>query len=329
MQRKNTAALLVLLLFVLLNIMPAHAGDPLPSWNDGEVKSAIIQFVKDVTHKGGQKYVPPEDRIATFDNDGTLCCETPVFQMLYVREALKAIVAKKPELLEKPAFKAVIDGNMEYLEKSPDVGNDIMKMLALTHSGMSLDEFQASVREFIKTAKYPKFDMPLTHMKYKPMVELLSYLRANGFKTYICSGGGLYFMRVFTNEMYGIPPEQVIGATGKLQFEFIDGKVSLMRLPVMLTMNNREEKPTGIAMSIGKKPIFAAGNVKGAGDIAMMQYCQSNSYPSFQLIINHDDSEREFAYSEPENETLNAAEKFKWFVVSMKKDWKKIFPFEK
>lgn len=329
MKRKILSLTVLLILFMLMNVFPSYAKDPLPSWNDGEAKRAIIQFVKDVTHKGGPKYVPPEDRIATFDNDGTLWCEMPVIQVLYMGEALKEMAEKRPELKEKPFYQAVMKGNLEYFEQSLETKKELLELLALTHSGMTLEDFRASVAKFFKTARHPKYNALLKETTYLPMVELLKYLRANGFKTFICSGGGIYFMRVITDEIYGIPPEQVIGTAGKLKFEDVDGKISLMRLPSLLTNNDKEGKPTGIALHIGKKPIFAAGNVRSGGDVAMLRYCQSNDYPSLQLMIDHDDDERESAYSEPDNASLNAADKFKWIVVSMKKDWKKIFSFGK
>jgi len=303
--------------------------DPLPSWNDGATKSAIIQFVNDVTEEGGEKYVKPAERIATFDNDGTLWCEQPVVQFSYVFYRIKQIYPAHPEWKGDPDFEAAIKGDMDYLVNDyMSGGKALPKLMLATHAGISLNEFNTYVKDFFNNDKHPQLDLPYTKVCYQPILELLEYLRANGFKTYICSGGGIDFMRVISEEMYGIFPENVIGSNARNVYKEVGGQWQLMKTSDRLFNNDKEGKPAGIDLHIGRIPIFSSGNVRTGGDIAMLRYCGSNSLPDFQLLINHDDDIREFAYSEKDNASLNAAKDGGWQVVSMKNDWKIIFPFK-
>jgi hypothetical protein len=301
--------------------------DPLQSWKDGKTKQAILKFVADVTTKAGPKYVPPEERIATFDNDGTLWCEHPLVQLAFVIDRLKEMTDKKPELRDKPAVAAALKGDVAYFEKEGE--HAIAEIVYLTHAGMTLDEFHELAAKFFKTAKHPKYGVLLKDATYQPMRELLAFLRDNGFKTYICSGGGIEFMRAVSQEIYDIPPEQVIGSAGVLEFRVRDGKAVLVKTPKLLTFNDKQGKPAGIALHTGRVPIFAAGNVRTGGDIAMLRYSQTSKHPSLQLLVNHDDADREFAYAEKDSASLKAAKEHGWIVVSMKDDWNAIFAFKK
>ncbi len=301
--------------------------DPLPSWKDGPNKKAILAYVKAVTLKGCPDFVPVEDRIATFDNDGTLWCEQPTVEIVFSQTRLKAMAAKDPDLKEKQPFKAALEGDKEYLHKAGLKA--VLELVAATHGDMSQDEFDEEARAFLKTAKHPKFSQPYTKMTYQPMVELLHYLRANGFQTWICSGGFQDLMRVFALDAYGIPPSQVIGSSMKKKSMEKDGKRILYLLGQILCICDQDDKPVEIGLHIGKRPIFAAGNVRSAGDIGMLRYCQGSKYKSLQVMVNHDDEVREFAYNEKDRASLNAAEKHGWQVVSMKNDWQRVFAFEK
>lgn len=307
-----------------------NSSDPLPSWNDSKIKTNIIDFVISVTDPTSPLYVKPVDRIATFDNDGTLWCEQPTIQVVYTFERVKEMFPTHPEWKDEPIFMAVLNNDKEYIDQDiEDGGKGLMKVLAATSTNMTLEEYQTEVLNFFKTAEHPKFKVPYTKVYYVPMLELLNYLRSNEFETFICSGGGLDFMRVISENVYGIPTQNVIGSFGKSKFEFTDGTAEIEKLPDPMLINDKEGKPVGIDYFIGKKPIFSAGNVRSGGDIAMSIYCQSNKLPSIQLIVYHDDPVREFEYSEKGNESLDAAKKYDWNVISMKNDWKKIFEFEK
>ncbi|WP_145086514.1 HAD family hydrolase [Anatilimnocola aggregata] len=306
---------------------PAHAADPLPSWNDGPTKQAIVAFVEKVTKEGLPGFVPVAERIATFDNDGTLWCEHPVVQLVFAIDRLKVLVDKQPQLREKPAVAAALTGNMAYFEKEGE--HAIAEIVFLTHTGMTVGDFHELAAKFFKTAKHPKYGVLLKEATYLPMRELLAYLRDNGFKTYICSGGGIEFMRAVSQEIYGIPPEQVIGSAGVLDFQDKDGKAVLLKTPKLLTYNDKQGKPAGIELHIGRVPIFAAGNVRTGGDIAMLGYSQSSKHPSLQLLVNHDDGDREFAYAEKDGASLKAAKEHGWAVVNIKDDWKEIFSFKR
>jgi phosphoglycolate phosphatase-like HAD superfamily hydrolase len=301
--------------------------DPLPSWKEGPNKKAITAFVKAVTTKDSPDFVPIEDRIATFDNDGTLWCEQPTAEIVFTLTRLKAMAAKDASLKEKQPFKAALEGDHEYLHKAGLKA--ILELVAATHGDMSQDEFNAEAREFFKTARHPKFKQPYPKMTYQPMVELLQYLRANGFQTWICSGGFMDLMRVFSEDSYGIPPSQVIGSSMKKKSMEKDGKRILFLLNQLLCICDQDDKPVEIGLHIDKRPILAAGNVRSGGDIGMLRYCQGSKYKSLQIMVNHDDDAREYAYAEKDRASLNAAEKYGWNVVSMKNDWMKVFAFDK
>ena len=325
----------ILFLFVSLMLSGAliatatQTPDPLPSWSDGPSKSAIIQFVQAVTQEGGDKYVRPEERIATFDNDGTLWCEQPVAQLEFVAYRIKQLAPGHPEWKDEQPYKALLEGDKGFLKNDVvnNHGKAVMELFVATHAGMPVEDFNNSVKKFLNTVLHPKYKKKFSEAIYQPMLELLRYLRANGFKTYICSGGGIDFMRVFAEDTYGIVPENVIGSFAVNTFEQVDGKWTIIKDKKNLFINDGLGKPVGIDRQIGRIPIFACGNVRSGGDIGQLTYSHTNPLPNFQLLINHDDDVREFAYAEKDNASLNAAQKGGWQVVSMKKDWKRVFPF--
>ncbi|HYV34991.1 MAG TPA: HAD family hydrolase [Gemmataceae bacterium] len=304
----------------------ATQGDPLPSWNDGPNKKAILDFVKAATDKNGPDYIPPAERIVTFDNDGTLWCEKPTVEIEFALTRLKEMSEKDATLKTKQPFKAALEGDFDYIAKAGEKA--IVEVLIATHCDMSQQQYAEDVRNFLHTAKHPKFNKPYVACVYQPMIELLSYMRANGFQTWICSGGDIDFMRVFAETVYGVPPQQVIGTTFKKEFVVKDGKEVIWRFAVLVRVNDKVGKPIGIDLQIGKRPVMAAGNVRSGGDIAMLEYCQQRKGKSLQLMVNHDDAVREFAYAEKDGESLAASKKNGWNVVSMKNDWKQIFAFE-
>ena len=314
-------AIAIFLLGINGETQTPFGADPLPSWNEGAVKSSIINYVKKVTDSTSVGYIPPDDRIATFDNDGTLWAERPYVQELFAYYQVDHMVKKNPSLATKQPFKAVIEKDKAYFSNGGEKA--LIELIAATHTGMTEDEFEAAVKDFFSKATYPKFNVPISKIVYQPQLELLSYLRDNGFKVFICTGGTVEVVRGISKELYDVPSERVIGTTFK--YKFVDSTLSITRESAMMILNDKEGKPVGIQMHIGKRPVFACGNEGGAGDIAMLRYSQGSKYPSMQVIINHDDAEREFAYQEKDNATLNAAKKNKWQVVSMKNDWKKIF----
>ncbi|RYJ39992.1 Acid phosphatase [Flavobacterium anhuiense] len=299
----------------------ATNGDPLPSWNDGALKSDIIAYVEKVTKEGSPDFIPEEYRIATFDNDGTLWAEKPYVQELFAFYRVQKMVEAKPELAQKQPFKAVIEKDKTFFEKGGDKA--LIELVAATHTGMTEDEFEASVNDFFKGAKYPGKNVPVKQIRYQPQLELLNYLRANGFKTYIVTGGTIEVVRAISQDFYGIPKDQVVGTSFKYKYDAT--KNAVQREAALDHFNDKEGKPVGIQLHIGQRPVFACGNEGGAGDIAMLTYSQGNKYPSFQLLVNHNDSIREYKYQEKDNASLNAAAKNKWHVVDMQKDWKKVF----
>lgn len=306
-----------------------NLSDPLPAWNEGKTKSAIIDYVKSVTDKSSPMYVKPYDRIATFDNDGTLWCEQPTIQMVYTFSRVKEMYPSHPEWKNEKIFTAIMEGDENYIEEDyASGGKGLMQVLAAVNTGMTLETFNNEVLNFFKTAEHPKYKVSYTKVYYVPMLELINYLKANEFEVFICSGGSIDFMRAVSNEIYGIPTQNVIGSFGKAEFEIKDGSPEIMKLPDLILINDKTGKPVGIDYFIGRKPIFSAGNVRTGGDIAMNTYCQSNKLPSIQLMVNHDDPVREFEYGEKGNESLDASAKNGWNVVSMRNDWKKIFEFE-
>jgi hypothetical protein len=296
--------------------------DPLPSWNDGTLKQDIIAYVKKVTDSTSENFIPAVDRIATFDNDGTLWAERPYVQELFAFYMAKKMIAKNPELAKQQPFKALVENDKSYFAKGGE--KVLIQLVALTHTGTTEDEFEAAVKDFFATMKYPGRNVPVTDIVYQPQLELLQYLRANGFKTFICTGGTTEVVRGISLQLYGIPKEQVIGTLFK--YRFVDSSRSIVREPALFMFNDKEGKPVSIQHRLGQRPVFACGNEGGEGDIAMLKYCQGSKYTSFQLIVNHNDSIREFSYQEKSNASLNEAAKNKWHVVDMKNDWKKIFP---
>ena len=296
-------------------------GDPLPSWNDGTLKSDIIAYVEKVTKEGSPDFIPVENRIATFDNDGTLWAEKPYVQELFAFYRVKKMVEANPELARKQPFKAVVEKDKTFFEKGGDKA--LIELVAATHTGMTEDEFEASTKEFFSGAQYPGKNIPLKQIRYQPQLELLNYLRANGFKTFIVTGGTIEVVRAISQDFYGIPKDQVVGTSFKYKYD--DTKNTVLREPALDHFNDKEGKPVGIQLHIGQRPVFACGNEGGAGDLAMLRYSSGSKYPSFQLIVNHNDSIREYNYQEKDNLSLSTAAKYKYHVVSIKDDWKKVF----
>jgi len=309
--------------FATNDSVTSASGDPLPSWNEGKNKKAIIDFVKAVSTEGSASFVKPEDRVATFDNDGTLWAEQPVIQLLFVFERVKQMAEGNTTLKEQQPFKAIIENNREYLKTLTEA--DVIKLFVATQTGMTESEYAKEAARFFSNAQSPS-GKPIAQLVYQPQLELLNYLRANGFKTFICSGGSVEFMRAISQKYYGIPPEQVIGTQFKYVYKDSAGINDIVRQPALHSFNDKQEKPLNIQYFIGKRPIFACGNEGGGGDIYMLRYSQGSSYPSLQLLVNHDDKDREFYYQEKDNKSLDWAGKYNWHVVSMKNDWKTIFP---
>ena len=297
--------------FANLGLTQPGVPDPLPSWNEGKIKQAIISYVQKIADSAGTNFIPVKDRIATFDNDGTLWAEKPYVQELFAFYQVKKMAQKNPSLKTKQPFKAVLENDKTYFKTGGDKA--LVQLITATHTGMTEDEFELAVQQFFAHAVYPGKNVPVQQIVYQPQLELLHYLRANGFKTFICTGGTVEFVRSISEEFYGIPKYAVIGTTFK--YRFVDSTVSITREPSLMQFNDKEGKPVGIQMHIGQRPVFACGNEGGEGDIAMLRYSQGSSYPSFQLLINHDDALREFAYAEKTNASLNAAKKI-WLVCS-------------
>ncbi|MCZ6477225.1 MAG: HAD family hydrolase [Gemmatimonadetes bacterium] len=302
--------------------------DPLPSWNDGPARSAVLDFVARVTAPGSPDFVPEAERVAVFDNDGTLWAEQPLyFQLAFAIDRARELAVADPELAENALLKALASGEPAALAGVTE--HDVLDVIARTHSGLTLEEFNAVVSEWLATARHPRFDRPYTELVYQPMLELLAYLRASGFKTYIVSGGGIDFMRSFTEEVYGIPPEQVVGSMGKLRFEIRDGVPVLLKEPGVYFLDDKEGKPVGIARFIGRRPILAFGN--SDGDLAMLQYTAGGDGARFVGIVHHDDADREWAYDRQSkigrlDRALDEAEARGWTVVSMRNDFATVFP---
>jgi phosphoglycolate phosphatase-like HAD superfamily hydrolase len=311
---------------------PARAqADPLPSWNDGAVKKSITDFVARVTAQGGADFMPPAERNAAFDNDGTLWCEQPVyFQAAFALDRVRTMAAQHPEWKQQQPFKAFLSGDRKALAEQGK--NGLLTLVAAAHSGMTTDEFAKSVADWLATARHPRFHRPYNELIYQPMVELLAYLRANGFKTFIVSGGGVDFMRVWVEEAYGIPPEQVVGSSGVTQYRLdAAGKPSLLKTAKVQFIDDGSGKPVGINMMIGRRPIFAFGN--SDGDQQMLQWTMAGSGARFAGIVHHTDAAREYAYDRPSkigqlDKALVEAKAKGWTVVDMKQDWKKVFAFE-
>lgn len=307
--------------------LPAHAGDPLPSWNDGAPKSAIVSFVEKVTADGAPGYVPPAERIAVFDNDGTLWAENPAyFQLLFAIDRVKATADAHPEWKEKEPFKSVLAGDIKALASQGEKA--LLPILAATHAGMTAEEFNSAAKEWLDSAKHPTLGRRYVDCLYQPQLELLDYLRANGFKTFIVSGGGIDFLRVFAEEAYGIPPEQVVGSSIKVAYEVQDGKPVIIKKAEIDLIDDKAGKPVGIHQNIGRRPILAVGN--SDGDFEMLEYTTTGAGARLGVLVHHDDAEREFAYDRDSaigrlERGLEEASQRGWVVVSMKNDWKEVF----
>jgi phosphoglycolate phosphatase-like HAD superfamily hydrolase len=320
---------LVLSLLVLAcTRAPVTDTDPLPSWNEGAAKQALIDFVTRVTTDVSPEFVPAADRVAVFDNDGTLWCEQPMYvQLLFALDRIRAMAPEHPEWNDQEPYKSVIAGDMKGLMASGEKG--LMEIIAVTHAGMTVDEFDAIARDWFKTARNPKFDRPYTEMVYQPMLELLAYLRNHGFTTCIVSGGGVDFMRAFATETYGVPPDQIVGSMGTLAYEIRNGKPALVKVPGVDFVDDKEGKPAGIQRFIGKRPIIAFGN--SDGDFHMLQWTTSGPGARLGLIVHHTDDAREVAYDRGSpvgrlEKALDEAPGEGWILIDMKNDWKTIFP---
>ena len=316
-------------LFLLSALSLAMAqSDPLPSWKDGAVKSAITNFVAKITQEGGPDFVKPEERIAVFDNDGTLWSEQPIyFQAAFALDRVKAMAAQHPEWKDAEPYKSVLAGDAKGIEAAGEKG--LMELVAVTHSGITTDEFATIVADWLKTARHPRFDRPYDQLVYQPQLELLDYLRANGFKTFIVSGGGVEFMRGFAEKVYGIPPEQVVGSAGVTKFELRDGKPVLVKEPKIQFIDDGPGKPAGINNFIGRRPIFAFGN--SDGDLQMLEWTAAGPGASFMGIVHHTDADREWAYDRQSHvgkldKALDEGMAKGWTIVDMKRDWRVVFP---
>src|SRR5262245_11282045 len=328
-----------LLLSLLLFTGPlAGQDDPLPSWNDGPTKTTLVNFVKATTDKSSPRYVLAEQRIATFDQDGTLWVEHPMYtQVIYCLERVPSLIKEKPELKDREPFKTVLSGKREAIARLPM--KELEEILAATLTGMSVDDFQAEVKKWLASAKHPRYDRPYTDLAYQPMLELLKYFRAHGYKTYIVTGGGQDFVRVYSEQVYGIPPQQVVGTAGGTKYGYDkSGKPFLTKEPKLLLNDNDAGKPEGIHLLIGRRPVAAFGN--STGDQQMLEYTTSGEGARLGMLVLHDDATREFAYGParglPDSKVgafteslYDEAKKKGWSVISVKDDWKRLFSFEK
>ncbi|MBX4864484.1 haloacid dehalogenase-like hydrolase [Rhizobium sophorae] len=323
--RDGTLAVIAALLFVA----SAYAqSDPLPSWNDTASKAAIVSFVEKVTGQGSPDFIPEPERVAVFDNDGTLWVEHPIYiQLAFALDRVKVLAPQHPEWKETQPFKAVLEGDLKALAASGEKG--LVELIMTTHAGMTSSDFQKIVTDWLASARDPKFKRPYTELVYQPMVELLAYLRANGFKTFIVSGGGIEFMRPWAEKVYGVPPEQVIGSSIKTEFRMQDNTPTLYRLPEVNFIDDKAGKPVGINQQIGRRPIAAFGN--SDGDLQMLQWTTMAGAPArLGVLIHHTDSDREYAYDRDTefgrlDKALDAASIAGWTVVDMKADWKQVF----
>lgn len=332
---------LCLFLFLLVTAHASLVGespqaDPLPSWNEGPVKQAIIDFVRVTVDPASKEFVSPEDRIVTFDQDGTLWVEHPLYpQGIFALDRVKTLAPYHPEWKEVEPFKSIISNDREAVLKMGE--HDWEKVIAATHTGMSIEDFQQIVKYWLSAAKHPRFNRPYTDLVYQPILEVIQYLRANGFKTFIVTGGGQEFVRVFSQAVYGIPSEQVIGSTVATKYEYHEGRPQLLREPKVFFIDNFAGKAIGINLFIGKRPYAAFGN--STGDKEMLEWTQGGAGKRIMLLVHHDDPVREYAYGPAgglpdtdigkfSDELLNEARNNGWFVISMKKDWKRIFSFQ-
>lgn len=325
--RTGIRAVAVVVTVILTSTLALAQTDPLPSWNDTAPKTAIVEFVEKVSNEASPDFVPEPERIAVFDNDGTLWVEHPMYvQLAFALDRVKAEAPNHPEWATTQPFQAVLEGDMKAVAATGEKG--LVELIMATHAGMTDAQFQTIVNDWIATARDARFKKPYTELAYQPMLELLAYLRANGFKTFIVSGGGIEFMRPWTEKVYGVPPEQVVGSSIKTKFVMEDGNPTLFRLPEVNFVDDKDGKPVGIQQHIGRKPIAAFGN--SDGDLQMLQWTTLADGPRFGLIVHHTDAAREYAYDRKSSfghldEALDAAAINKWTVVDMKADWKQIF----
>jgi phosphoglycolate phosphatase-like HAD superfamily hydrolase len=305
-------------------------GDPLPSWQEGAARRAIIAFIDRVTTQGSADFLPVEERIATFDNDGTLWSEQPVyFQAAFALDRIKAMAKDHPDWRNRQPYKSVLANDRAALAATGEKG--LLELVAATHAGMTVADFRRVVLEWSTTARHPRFNRPYMELVFQPMLELMAYLRVNGFKTFIVSGGGIEFMRPWVEKVYGIPPEQVVGSSGKTAFKLVGDKPAIQKLPQVEFVDDGPGKPVGINRFIGRRPVFAAGN--SDGDLQMLQWTTLNDGPRFAMIVHHTDGTREWAYDRKSSvgrldKALDEAPKRGWLVVDMKNDWKVVYPFE-
>ncbi len=336
MKRLLGVSIIISIICFGLNVPVFAADDPLPSWNDGPAKQAVIQFVQATGDKSGPDYVAPEDRIATFDQDGTLWVEHPLYtQAIFELDRVKALANERPEWKTTEPFKSVLAGDREAMAKFDK--QDWERIIAATQTGMTTEAFQEIVRQWLATAKHPRFRRLYTDLVYQPMLEVMNYLRTNGFKTYIVTGGGQEFVRVYSDRVYRVPPEQVVGSSMATKYEYQNGKPMLMILPKEFLISDRAGKPVGINLFIGKRPFAAFGNADG--DREMLEWTAAGQGARLKMLVLHDDSEREYAYGpaggQPDTkvgrfseELMAEAQNKGWIVISMKNDWKRIFAFE-
>jgi len=306
----------------------ARAEDPLPSWADGAARAAILDFVDRVTDENGPDFVPPDDRIAAFDNDGTLWCEQPIYvQAAFAFDRAREMAAKDPSLAGRATFRAILDRDRQAMSRLTEP--EIVELVAATHAGMTPEAFVGFARDWLSTAEHPRFHRLYTRCVYQPQLELLELLRKNEFRTFIVTGGGVDFVRAFARPTYGVPPERVIGSSAKTRFEVVGDNARLVKLPELNSVDDKEGKPININLHVGQRPILAFGN--SDGDLAMLQHAAAGDAPSLMLLLHHDDAEREYAYDRdsPIGRLDNAWDEAKrrgWTIVGMKRDWKSIFP---
>ena len=328
LQKPHRTHILAAILFVFALLSARAQSDPLPSWNNTAPRQTIINFVQRVTRHGSPDFVPADQRIATFDNDGTLWVEKPLpVQLVFLIDRVQQLAPKHPAWKTTQPFKGVLEGDARAVAATGEKG--VMQLMGATHTGMTVDEFQKIVSDWIATAQHPRFKRTYTQCVYQPMLELLAYLRANGFKTYIVSGGGIEFMRPWTERVYGVLPEQVVGSSAKTKFEIVNGQPVLMRLPELNFIDDKDGKPVGINQYIGRRPIAAFGN--SDGDQQMLEYTAAGPGPRLALLVHHTDAVREYAYDRQDklarlDKALDEAHAKGWIVVDMKNDWKTIFP---
>lgn len=332
MIRRTTIAVATLVVLTAADFASTQqATDPLPSWNDGAARRRIVEFVTKVTRPGSPEFVPVAERIAVFDNDGTLWNEQPMYvQLAFALDRVKAVASQHPEWKDRKLYKAALERDLKTISEIGLPG--ILELGIATHTGLTTEEFEGVVNDWLATARHPRFNRPYTDLVYQPMLEMLAYLRANGFKTFIVSGGSVEFMRPWAERVYGVPPEQVIGSSIKMKYEARDGKPVITRLGEIEFIDDKESKALGIEKFIGRRPIMAFGN--SDGDFQMLEWTTAGPGARLAVYVHHDDGERESAYDRKTlfgklNRGLDEAPKRGWLVVSMKADWKRVFPFEK